>query len=93
MGSGSLAGTIDKNVGIIPRVIADMFNRMNTMKDSIPGAEFKVKVQFIEIYGENIVDLLDPTPDGSLVSLLLCLSNCCCDQCTVPSYSHHGNCV
>lgn len=52
MGSGSLAGTQESEVGIIPRVITNLFNRMQNLRDRVVGAEFRVKVQFIEIYGE-----------------------------------------
>ena len=52
MGSGSLAGTMEEQVGIIPRVITTIFNRMQAIRERVVGAEFRVKVQFIEIYGE-----------------------------------------
>ncbi|OIW04314.1 hypothetical protein TanjilG_32506 [Lupinus angustifolius] len=43
--------------GIIPRVMETIFNRVQTMKQS---AEFLIRVSFIEIFKEEVFDLLDP---------------------------------
>ena len=47
----------DFEKGIIPRMVAGFFNRIESAPEEI---EFTVKVSFIEIYNEKIRDLLDP---------------------------------
>ena len=49
------------NFGIIPRVIQNIFEIMDQKEQEDPNSTYKVQVQFLEIYGENIRDLLDPT--------------------------------
>lgn len=67
MGSGMLSNSYEEEVGIIPRVITDMFNTIHDKRDSIPGSEFRVRVQFIEVYGEIIRDLMVEGGDRNLV--------------------------
>ncbi|KAJ1424769.1 P-loop containing nucleoside triphosphate hydrolase [Sesbania bispinosa] len=43
--------------GIIPRVMETIFERVKAMKDT---AEFLIRVSFIEIFKEEVFDLLDP---------------------------------
>ncbi|KAJ1416421.1 P-loop containing nucleoside triphosphate hydrolase [Sesbania bispinosa] len=43
--------------GIIPRVMVNIFKRVQTMKES---TEFLIRVSFIEIFKEEVYDLLDP---------------------------------
>ncbi|CAI8599148.1 unnamed protein product [Vicia faba] len=43
--------------GIIPKVMETIFSRVETMKNSI---EFLIRVSFIEIFKEEVYDLLDP---------------------------------
>ena len=47
----------DVNKGIIPRMVAGIFGKIESAPEDI---EFTVKVSFIEIYNEKIRDLLDP---------------------------------
>ena len=42
--------------GIIPRIIADIFNHIYSMDKEL---EFHIKVSYFEIYNERIRDLLD----------------------------------
>ncbi|EAN77519.1 kinesin, putative [Trypanosoma brucei brucei TREU927] len=42
--------------GLVPRVVEELFNRLNTMKSE--EYTWRVKTQMFEIYRENIVDLL-----------------------------------
>ncbi|KAI4337598.1 hypothetical protein L6164_015993 [Bauhinia variegata] len=48
--------------GIIPRVMETIFKRAETMKDS---TEFLIRVSFIEIFKEEVFDLLDPNSSVS----------------------------
>ncbi|CAH6720093.1 kinesin-like protein Cin8p [[Candida] jaroonii] len=47
------SGFIHKNSGIIPRIISDLFEKINDNED------FMIKCSFIELYNENLKDLLD----------------------------------
>ncbi|KAK4787900.1 hypothetical protein SAY86_011733 [Trapa natans] len=50
--------------GIIPRVMEAIFHYVETMKDS---SEFLIRVSFIEIFKEEVFDLLDSSPSISKV--------------------------
>ncbi|KAF5746767.1 kinesin-like protein BC2 [Tripterygium wilfordii] len=45
------------NEGIIPKVMENIFKRVDKMKDS---TEFLIRISFIEIFKEEVFDLLDP---------------------------------
>jgi len=58
-GSGksySMVGS-KEDYGIIPRVLKELFDRMEQEK----GAHFRVETSMIEIYNENVRDLFNPT--------------------------------
>ena len=66
MGSGNVSDLRsneggDSCYGIIPRVIHDLFDMMHQKEADDPTSTYRVHVQFLEIYGEDIRDLLDPT--------------------------------
>ncbi|XP_073281947.1 kinesin-like protein KIN-4C [Primulina huaijiensis] len=50
--------------GVIPNVMDTIFRKMESMKEC---TEFLVRVSFIEIFKEEVFDLLDPTPAFSKV--------------------------
>ncbi|XP_030556916.1 kinesin-like protein KIF21A isoform X1 [Drosophila novamexicana] len=66
MGSGLDPTSGDYRLGIIPRAIRHIFagiERMQHPEDndvSVTNSQFSVAVQFIELYNEDIIDLLDP---------------------------------
>ena len=69
MGSGWEGEDVGEDKrGIIPRAIRDLFagadERAETARSQgqLPP-EFSVQAQFIELYNEDIVDLLDPAKD------------------------------
>jgi hypothetical protein len=49
------------NSGIIPRVIETLFQITQEKEAEDENSTYKIQVQFIEIYGEDIKDLLDQT--------------------------------
>lgn len=57
MGTSDQAGLSEEEIGIVPRVINFIFSEIDKRKAK---AEFVVKVSFLEIYNEEIHDLLDP---------------------------------
>ena len=63
MGSSNVVSE-EKNLGIIPRVVRDIYNEINRRRDNF---EFIVKVSFLEIYNEEIHDLLDTNYSASKI--------------------------
>ena len=66
MGTGFEVEIQEYQIGILPRAIRHLFNgikeRMqNARQNGEPTPEFKVDVQFMELYNDDIIDLLDPT--------------------------------
>ena len=51
------------NQGIVPRAISELFNRISSLSEK-EGDSFKshVLVSFLELYNEELVDLLNPRP-------------------------------
>ena len=47
--------------GIIPRAIKDLYEMIDQREKNDPNSTYRVHVQFLEIYGEEIRDLLDNT--------------------------------
>lgn len=60
MGTGSTLGMPFEQVGIVPRVFKFVFEELEARKAAAEYAEFKVKVAFLELYNEELHDLLDP---------------------------------
>ena len=62
MGSGSsdmrLGGD---SFGIIPRVIKSLFDIILQKEEEDANSSYKVHIQFLELYGEDIKDLLEHT--------------------------------
>ncbi|KAH9259434.1 hypothetical protein BASA81_002477 [Batrachochytrium salamandrivorans] len=76
MGSGCGAMAADgtaseSNIGIIPRATAQVFDLISQRRQVFPTVEFYLRVQFLELYGECLRDLLDPvgTARGKVVSI------------------------
>lgn len=61
MGSSSEYKMTLDSMGIIPRVIRKLFAMIRQKETDAPNCSYKVHVQFLEIYGEDMKDLLDPT--------------------------------
>lgn len=73
MGTGNVvqaAGrVVDDNVGIVPRVISRMFEEIEVRKAAQPDAVFAIRVQFLELYGDDLRDLLFPNPVGKPLAI------------------------
>jgi hypothetical protein len=61
MGSSSTLNIDDNSIGIIPRVIQTLFETARKKEKNDPSSTYKISVQFLELYGEDIRDLLDQT--------------------------------
>lgn len=60
MGTGSTIGVPFEKVGIVPRVFKFIFDELDMRKAQSEYSEFKVKIAFLELYNEELHDLLDP---------------------------------
>jgi hypothetical protein len=61
MGSASNARLCEHEYGIIPRVVRHIFDNIQLQGVEDVNSTYRVHVQFLEIYGEEIRDLLDPS--------------------------------
>ena len=59
MGTGSTVGLSMEQIGIVPRVFDFIFEELENRKRQSEYNQFSVKVQFLEIYGDELHDLLD----------------------------------
>ena len=61
-GLGEIRGSWenDPNTGIIPRALSDLFDGLRMSNDT---TEYSVRVSFLEMYNEEIYDLLSPGDD------------------------------
>lgn len=56
--------------GIIPNAIADVFNSISAKSESLAiGEKWAMNLSYIEVYNEQIFDLLVPVPTGKNLSL------------------------
>ncbi|CAH0475309.1 unnamed protein product [Peronospora belbahrii] len=65
MGSGSSVHIPPEDYGIIPRVISYMFDQMETKIQENEHYKAELKIRFLEIYGEEIHDLLVTLGDST----------------------------
>lgn len=61
MGSTSNIRLAEEDYGIIPRVARHVFDNVQLKESEDNNSTYRVRIQFLEIYGEEIRDLLDPT--------------------------------
>jgi hypothetical protein len=47
-------------LGIIPRAIRKLFDDLHERKEKNPSYQFEVYVSFLELYNEDLIDLLNP---------------------------------
>lgn len=52
-------GSLDENVGVIPRAMHDIFERIKNLSDEY---DFVIKCSFMELYQEQLYDLLSEKP-------------------------------
>lgn len=60
MGTGCTIGVPFDQVGIVPRVFKFIFDELETRKSQSEFSTFRVSIAFLELYNEEIHDLLDP---------------------------------
>jgi hypothetical protein len=62
MGTGSTVGLSSDQIGLVPRVFDFIFSELEIKRQKNPSSIFGLKVQFLELYGDEIHDLLDMGP-------------------------------
>ena len=50
--------------GLIPRAIGEIFEEINRINETAEGTSIQLSVQYLEIYNEQVQDLLSRTPKG-----------------------------
>jgi kinesin family member 21 len=60
MGTGYSIGVPFDEVGIVPRVFKFIFDEIELRRAQSEFSEFKVKIAFLELYNEELHDLMDP---------------------------------
>ena len=55
-----------KEVGIIPMICQEMFNKIDSIQDGDKTTKCTVEVSYLEIYNERVRDLLNPSTKGNL---------------------------
>lgn len=66
MGSSSDTNMSLQTIGIIPRMIKNLFEEVRRREGNDPDSTYKIQVQFLELYGEDIRDLLDQTKTSNV---------------------------
>ena len=61
MGTSASLHVFEEEKGIVPRVMVELYDRIQKCRRENPGFSHMLKVQFLEVYGESIRDLLDAT--------------------------------
>lgn len=64
MGTGSTNGLSSDQIGIVPRVFEFIFEELDRKKKESQFSEFTIKISFLELYNEELHDLLDPNSIG-----------------------------
>jgi hypothetical protein len=66
MGSGSLSCVAPEMRGVVPRVVDGLFEALRARADE---AEFLVRATYLEIYNEEVKDLLNPRTPAKSISI------------------------
>ncbi|KAI9315739.1 hypothetical protein BX666DRAFT_2106249 [Dichotomocladium elegans] len=61
MGTGLENSGSSQHAGIVPRCISELFEKLDARAEREPGYSFEIYVSFLELYNEELVDLLNPT--------------------------------
>ena len=67
MGSGSNSNLCESEIGIIPRVIQQLFDEIDRRRGS--GEVYEVAVSYLEIYNEELKDSLHPETSSKAISV------------------------
>lgn len=57
----------DSPTGMIPRALSHLFDKLL----SLESQEYTIRVSFLELYNEDLFDLLSPNDDGSKIRYVI----------------------
>lgn len=66
MGTGGTRSLDFEQIGIVPRVFQLIFDELDRKKKQSSLSEFTIKISFLELYNEELHDLLDPLTIGTV---------------------------
>lgn len=66
MGTGSTRDLDEEAIGIVPRVFQFIFEELERKKKQSSLSDFTIKISFLELYNEELHDLLDPLTIGAI---------------------------
>ena len=69
MGTSIISQVDERDKGILPRAIEELFKRLQEQQDKNKDYSYKVAVSFLELYNEDLVDLLCPKENKSQMSI------------------------
>lgn len=70
MGMGNSVNVLDEEQGILPRAIHDLFAGIREKQEQTDNVtDTLVSCAFLEVYNEEVNDLLDPNPSGKKVAV------------------------
>ena len=61
-GSEGIPEDVQEMYGLIPRAIGEIFEAINKINETNGGTRIELSVQYVEIYNEQVIDLLSATP-------------------------------
>ncbi|KAI9284931.1 hypothetical protein BC943DRAFT_352770 [Umbelopsis sp. AD052] len=63
MGTSFDNGIHREEQGIVPRFISDLYQQMEAQKSQSPDFQYQISVSFLELYNEDLIDLLNRQPN------------------------------
>lgn len=64
MGTSDVSAQDLETQGLIPRFVNDLFENLEDTSSGEAPSSYKIKVSFLEIYGEDVFDLINVTASG-----------------------------
>jgi len=61
-GSEGIPEEVQEMYGLIPRAIGEIFEAINRLNEAQKGSRVELSVQYLEIYNEQVMDLLSRVP-------------------------------
>ena len=61
-GADGIPEDVQEMYGLIPRAIGEIFEAINKVNEAGQGSRIELSVQYLEIYNEQVMDLLSATP-------------------------------
>ena len=69
MGTATISQIDERDKGLLPRAIEEVFSMLETEREKSSDYSFKVSISFLELYNEDLVDLLCPKENKAQMSI------------------------